>query len=72
MIKGNFPVDKFEQIETPFYYYDTNLLRTTLQAINAETKKHEQFDPGGPFKGYDSQPSGLTALLSVSSAQPRT
>ena len=44
MIKGNFPVDKFEQIETPFYYYDTNLLRTTLQAINAETKKHEQFE----------------------------
>ena len=44
MIKGNFPVDKFEQIETPFYYYDTNLLRRTLQAINAETNKHEHFE----------------------------
>jgi diaminopimelate decarboxylase len=44
MIKGNFPVDKFKQIETPFYYYDTNLLRKTLQAINAETNKHEQFE----------------------------
>lgn len=44
MIKGNFPVDKFKQIETPFYYYDTNLLRKTLQAINVETNKHEQFE----------------------------
>ena len=44
MIKGNFPVDKFKQIETPFYYYDTNLLRRTLQAINAETNKHEHFE----------------------------
>ena len=44
MIKGNFPVDKFKQIETPFYYYDTNLLRKTLQAINTETNKHEQFE----------------------------
>ena len=44
MIKGNFPVDKFKQIETPFYYYDTNLLRRTLQAINAETSKHEHFE----------------------------
>ncbi|MBR4238367.1 MAG: diaminopimelate decarboxylase [Prevotella sp.] len=43
-MKGNFPVDKFKQIETPFYYYDTNLLRKTLQAINAETNKHEQFE----------------------------
>lgn len=44
MIKGNFPVDKFEQIETPFYYYDTDLLRRTLQAINAETSKHKHFE----------------------------
>ncbi|MBR4699516.1 MAG: diaminopimelate decarboxylase [Prevotella sp.] len=43
-MKGNFPVDKFKQIETPFYYYDTNLLRKTLQAINVETNKHEQFE----------------------------
>ena len=44
MIKGNFPVEKFKQIETPFYYYDTDLLRKTLQAINAETNKHENFE----------------------------
>ena len=35
-----FPIDKFEKIETPFYYYDCDLLRDTLQAINNELKKY--------------------------------
>ena len=39
----NFPIDKFKKIETPFYYYDCNLLRDTLQAINKELKKYENF-----------------------------
>lgn len=30
------PVEKFEGIRTPFYYYDTQLLDSTLEAINAE------------------------------------
>ena len=38
-----FPIDKFEKIETPFYYYDCELLRETLQAINKELKKYENF-----------------------------
>ncbi len=38
-----FPIDKFEKIETPFYYYDCELLRETLQAINNELKKYENF-----------------------------
>lgn len=38
-----FPIDKFKKIETPFYYYDCNLLRETLQAINKELKKYENF-----------------------------
>lgn len=29
----NFPVEKFKNIETPFYYYDTHLLRQTLDTI---------------------------------------
>ena len=33
MTKGNFPVEKFESIETPFYYYDAELLRQTLKTI---------------------------------------
>lgn len=42
-MKGLFPVDKFEKIKTPFYYYDTNLLRQTLHAITTEAGKHEGF-----------------------------
>ena len=42
-MKGTFPIDKFQEIETPFYYYDTNLLRTTLQTINREASRHEGF-----------------------------
>ena len=38
-----FPIDKFKKIETPFYYYDCELLRDTLQAINHELKKYENF-----------------------------
>lgn len=37
MIKGIFPVEKFKQLDTPFYYYDTALLRATLDAIKKET-----------------------------------
>lgn len=42
-MKGIFPIDKFQSIQTPFYYYDTDLLRETLRTINAEAGKHEGF-----------------------------
>ena len=42
-MRGKFPTDKFEAIETPFYYYDTDLLRATLHAIQTEVMKHEGF-----------------------------
>ena len=42
-MKGIFPTDKFAQFRTPFYYYDTELLRHTLAAINVEAGKHEGF-----------------------------
>ena len=42
-MKGNFPLEKFKQTETPFYYYDTELLRQTLRTINEEAGKHEGF-----------------------------
>ena len=32
-----FPIDKFLQWQTPFYYYDLGLLRRTLQVINSHT-----------------------------------
>ena len=43
MAKGIFPVDKLQSIQTPFYYYDTELLRQTLQAIVSEARKHDGF-----------------------------
>lgn len=42
-MKGLFPIKQFHHIETPFYYYDTTLLRSTLQTINKEAGKHENF-----------------------------
>ncbi|MBR4898907.1 MAG: diaminopimelate decarboxylase [Prevotella sp.] len=42
-MKGIFPVDRFEQLRTPFYYYDMALLRQTLDTINQEVRKHEGF-----------------------------
>ncbi len=42
-MKGKFPVERFQEIETPFYYYDTALLRRTLQTITQEAGKHEGF-----------------------------
>ena len=38
-----FPVDKFQDIRTPFYYYDTQLLRQTLQTIKEESGKHVNY-----------------------------
>ena len=43
MAKGIFPVDRFQSIQTPFYYYDTELLRKTLRTINEEAGHHEGF-----------------------------
>ena len=43
MTKGQFPTAKFQDIQTPFYYYDTEVLRETLRAINSEAQKHEGF-----------------------------
>lgn len=40
----SFPIDKFKNVETPFYYYDTALLRETLRTINEEAGKHEGFE----------------------------
>ena len=43
MAKGTFPIEKLEALQTPFYYYDSELLRQTLRAINEEAARHEGF-----------------------------
>ena len=42
-MKGIFPIEKFSHLQTPFYYYDTSLLRTTLRAITSEASRHDGF-----------------------------
>ena len=38
-----FPLDKFKDIETPFYYYDAELLSKTLNTITTEAARHEGY-----------------------------
>ena len=38
MLKGTYPLQRFEGLQTPFYYYDTRLLQDTLDAIKAELR----------------------------------
>ncbi|NLO71792.1 MAG: diaminopimelate decarboxylase [Porphyromonadaceae bacterium] len=33
-MKANYPINKFKDIDTPFYYYDLEVLRETLSEIN--------------------------------------
>ena len=30
-MKGTFPIDKFQEIQTPFYYYDTNVFAPDIE-----------------------------------------
>ena len=39
-MKGKFPVEKMKNLATPFYYYDTDLLRTTLAELKKESSKY--------------------------------
>lgn len=41
MIKANYPTDKFQEIQTPFYYYDLDVLRATLDEVNLQSKKSD-------------------------------
>ena len=43
MIKGDFPTSEFKDLRTPFYYYDRELLRATLDAIRTEAAKSGNF-----------------------------
>ena len=39
----NFPTDKFQSIETPFYYYDKKVLLATLDTIKAELAERPNY-----------------------------
>lgn len=38
-----FPIEKFKDIETPFYYYDKALLNETLDTIKEQLSQHEGY-----------------------------
>lgn len=42
-MKGVFPTDKFQGVQTPFYYYDTEVLRNTLKCINEEAGRYANY-----------------------------
>ena len=39
-MKGNFPINKLRELETPFYFYNTDLLRDTLALIRSEADRY--------------------------------
>lgn len=59
-MKGIFPLNKFKGIDTPFYFYDTDLLRLTLRKVNEEVGKHENF-----FVHYAVKANANPKLLNV-------
>ena len=40
MLKGKFPINKFEGLVTPFYYYDVELLQETLNTVKSEAGRY--------------------------------
>lgn len=42
-MRKHFQVEKLNKIETPFYYYDTVLLKATINAIKEQTDLHENY-----------------------------
>ena len=44
MIKGSFPLGKFEGLRTPFYCYDLSLLRRTLEEVRRELSLTPEFE----------------------------
>jgi len=39
-MKQHFPIEKFMSLKTPFYYYNTGVLRSTLQTLTNEASKY--------------------------------
>lgn len=39
----NFPIEKFKGLQTPFYYYDTQLLQQTLDTIQESVQHNENY-----------------------------
>ena len=42
-MKGSFPIDKIQNLRTPLYYYDADLLRRTLSVIREEAARYDNY-----------------------------
>jgi diaminopimelate decarboxylase len=60
-MKGIFPIDKFQDVQTPFYYYDSAILRQTLDTIKTEAGRHENFAVHYAVKA-NANPTGLNII----------
>ena len=43
MLKGQFPLERFAALKTPFYYYDMALLGKTLSKVNSIVGKNPDY-----------------------------
>ena len=43
MLKGSFPIERFQGLKTPFYSYDLGLLRRTLQAVREQLDRNPDY-----------------------------
>ena len=60
-MKGTFPIDKFRELRTPFYYYDTKVLRDTLACIRTEASRYENYSVHYAVKA-NANPKVLTII----------
>ena len=64
IIRGIFPINDFEKISTPFYYYDMELLEKTLDSIKKAIKNDPDFKVHYAVKA-NANPRILRAIASV-------
>ncbi len=43
MLKGEFPIERFRSLRTPFYFYDLPLLRRTLETVQAQLDSNPDY-----------------------------
>lgn len=60
-MKGTFPINKFRELRTPFYYYDTKVLRDTLACIRTEAAKYSNYSVHYAVKA-NANPKVLTII----------
>ena len=60
-MKGTFPIDKFRELRTPFYYYDTKVLRDTLSCIRTEASRYDNYSVHYAVKA-NANPKVLTII----------